>query len=468
MTRYQVDFDNALRAEVVKQPDPGVFVYGTGEDGPVTINADQDQQGQINATTFELTNGILRSNGQVIYATDSITVDEDTLIAAIGGNGGNGGGAGGPYVDYIQGLGALPGAPGAPPLSDGFHCGSGAAGAIGEYGYSHAVDRIFPGEDITDPYVVSAGNKGGKGGACSAIDGGLGGQVTSSRRYGVPLQEPCAPPVCKSAWDTIQEKYWQLDRDFETTNVGVLKRIDIATRGGTYLEIDATVAGEQLADGAWRADLLVDGVSVWSSGNDVLTNSASHMRGKPALIPVTAGAHYVEFRMVEVSPPGTTLECHAATNAEHAASLYVREIQLNPVISTGGPGGGGGSGGADAIGPGGGGGGAGGGLVILAAPVVTIAGSVSVQGGEGGNGGDGSSSPGTNAGGGGGGSGGAGGLILIFAETFNLTGTITKSGGTGGTGGVPKGSGTVGQDGAAGSPGKAFWINTGTGVVTAL
>jgi hypothetical protein len=102
----------------------------------------------------------------------------------------------------------------------------------------------------------------------------------------------------------------------------------------------------------------------------------------------------------------------------------------------------GGGGGAGASGTTGGGGGGGGGVSIIAARIVTGAGSISVVGGAGGN----SSGSGTGNGGGGGG----GGLsILVFGDKSGFTGSVLTSGGAAGTGINAGVTGTVGSSGTS-------------------
>jgi len=102
----------------------------------------------------------------------------------------------------------------------------------------------------------------------------------------------------------------------------------------------------------------------------------------------------------------------------------------------------GGGGGAGAAGTTGGGGGGGGGVSIIAARVVTGAGSISVVGGTGGN----SSGSGTGNGGGGGG----GGLsILVFGDKSGFTGSVLTSGGAAGTGINAGVTGTAGSSGTS-------------------
>lgn len=98
----------------------------------------------------------------------------------------------------------------------------------------------------------------------------------------------------------------------------------------------------------------------------------------------------------------------------------------------GGSGGGGGAGAVLSTGiPGAGGGGGGGALLIASSGKVTVAGTISAQGGNGGDYASGCGAWKENVSGAGGG-GGSGGIVRILAQTYQGGGTINVSGGAGG------------------------------------
>lgn len=101
-------------------------------------------------------------------------------------------------------------------------------------------------------------------------------------------------------------------------------------------------------------------------------------------------------------------------------------------------GGGGGGGGGHAGGGAGGDGGGGAGVIIMAAPVIEIAGIMDFRGWQG--------NPGSGTAAGGGGGGGGGGLVILIYGELIFTGSILLTGGAGGAGF----SGGVGGTGAQG------------------
>jgi len=116
-------------------------------------------------------------------------------------------------------------------------------------------------------------------------------------------------------------------------------------------------------------------------------------------------------------------------------ATYGNERIIPPI---GGAGGGGGGGSSAYVG--GAGGGGGGGIVIASSGTITVAGSISANGGNGANNTDGN-------GYGSGGGGGSGGSIRLIANTINGNGAITANGGSGGsstwTGGGSGGAGRI-------------------------
>lgn len=140
----------------------------------------------------------------------------------------------------------------------------------------------------------------------------------------------------------------------------------------------------------------------------------------------------------------TNAEVDALSNALSSPG-YDTIYDLSCLAGSGGGGGGGGGGGLnDSDGADGANGGNGGGVVLLAAPSVTVNGTITADA-SGGN--DGVTPNNTYGGGGGGGGGGAGGSIIFIASNINDSSTISASGGLGGSGGRNAGDGGDGSNG---------------------
>jgi hypothetical protein len=107
---------------------------------------------------------------------------------------------------------------------------------------------------------------------------------------------------------------------------------------------------------------------------------------------------------------------------------------------------------------GGGGAGAGGGLIHLICDQVTSATSLLADGGDGGNGGDGARAGAGVATGGGGGGGGGGGLVVAIVTVGSGFVTTSVTAGAAGVGGTSAGSGTPGGSGSPGGVGYAMTL----------
>ncbi len=136
-------------------------------------------------------------------------------------------------------------------------------------------------------------------------------------------------------------------------------------------------------------------------------------------------------------------------------------IPLDSTTAYTAPGGAGGAGGGakanQAAGGGGGGGGAGGGCIFLICRTLAGNGTIEAKGGAGGAGGAGGNGGAqanrTGGGGGGGGAGGTGGVILLAYPVKTFTGTLSVAGGAGGAAGAAGLKSGTGFDGVAGQPG---------------